>query len=182
MLTYETREAAMARLGTALSDTNRRRLLIALLDGPGYPAELAERLGLTRSNVSNHLACLRGCGLVVAGYEGRKARYELADPRLVHALDDLMHVVLATNPEHCPPDHPHPGSPAAATPPASSVANLPPAEASPPAEAWAAERAAAETAAVERAAAERAPVERRDAAGGRSRVGEVGERTLGGRG
>ncbi len=39
--------------------------------------------------MSNHLACLRGCGLVTAVQEGRRQRYELADARLAHALDDL---------------------------------------------------------------------------------------------
>jgi DNA-binding transcriptional ArsR family regulator len=80
---------ALARVGTALSDDTRRRLLVALVDGPAYPAELADRLGLTRSNVSNHLACLRGCGLVQAVAEGRRVRYELIDARLAHALTDL---------------------------------------------------------------------------------------------
>ncbi len=55
---------ALARIGTALADESRRQLLVRLLDGPGYPAELAEQFGLTKANVSNHLACLRGCGLV----------------------------------------------------------------------------------------------------------------------
>ncbi len=55
---------ALGRIGIALADETRRALLVALLDGPGYPAELAEALGLTKANVSNHLACLRGCGLV----------------------------------------------------------------------------------------------------------------------
>ena len=45
--------------------------------------------------VSNHLACLRGCGLVVATYEGRRVRYELVDANLAHALGDLLDVVLA---------------------------------------------------------------------------------------
>ncbi|KWW98562.1 Regulatory protein ArsR [Carbonactinospora thermoautotrophica] len=89
-----TREEAMDRVGRALADTTRRRLLLALLDGPSYPARLADHLGLTRANVSNHLACLRGCGLVVATPEGRQVRYELADPRLAHALRDLLDVVL----------------------------------------------------------------------------------------
>jgi DNA-binding transcriptional ArsR family regulator len=61
----------LARFGHALSDPVRARLLLALRDGPGYPAELAELLGTTRQNLSNHLACLRGCGLVVAVPEGR---------------------------------------------------------------------------------------------------------------
>ncbi len=95
MLTLETRFAAMTRLGRALADPTRCRLLLALLDAPGYPARLAAELGLTRSNVSNHLACLRGCGLVVAVPEGRQMRYELADPNLRHALGDLLVMVLA---------------------------------------------------------------------------------------
>jgi len=85
---------ALGRVGTALADDTRRRLLVELLDGPAYPADLAEHLGLTRSNVSNHLACLKGCGLVTTTAEGRRARYELSDPRLAHALHDLCQLSL----------------------------------------------------------------------------------------
>lgn len=88
----------MARIGRAMADPTRCRLLVALLDGPAYPGELAERLGLTRSNVSNHLACLRGCGLAVASLEGRQTRYDLADPHLAAALRELVAVVLAVTP------------------------------------------------------------------------------------
>jgi DNA-binding transcriptional ArsR family regulator len=92
----------LARFGHALSDPVRARLLLALRDGPGYPAELAEALGTSRQNLSNHLACLRGCGLVVAVPEGRRSRYELADARLAHALGDLLGLVLAVDPAACP--------------------------------------------------------------------------------
>ncbi len=98
MLTCETKEAALARLGRALADPTRCRILVALLEGPGYPAQLAARLELTRSNVSNHLSCLRGCGLVVATYQGRQVRYEIADPHLTRALGELVDVVLAVEP------------------------------------------------------------------------------------
>jgi ArsR family transcriptional regulator, cadmium/lead-responsive transcriptional repressor len=102
MLATETREAAFARIGRALADPTRCRILVSLLDGAGYPAQIAEKLELTRSNVSNHLACLRGCGLVVASYEGRQVRYELADPHLKKALHELAEVVLAVETsEHC---------------------------------------------------------------------------------
>lgn len=80
---------ALGRVGTALADDTRRRMLVALMEGPAYPSELAERLGLGRPNVSNHLACLRGCGLVVGEPDGRRVRYRLSDPRLGHALEDL---------------------------------------------------------------------------------------------
>lgn len=88
---------AMARVGRALADPTRCRLLMALLDGPAYPAQLAETLDLGRANVSNHLACLRGCGLVLATPEGRQVRYELADAALAHALRDLTDVVLVVD-------------------------------------------------------------------------------------
>lgn len=92
----------LARFGHALSDPTRARLLLALREAPGYPAELAEMLGVSRQKLSNHLACLRGCGLVVAAPEGRRSRYELADARLAHALGDLLGVVLAVDPAACP--------------------------------------------------------------------------------
>jgi len=91
----------LARFGHALSDPTRARLLLALRDAPGYPAELAGLLGVTRQNLSNHLSCLRGCGLVVAVPEGRRLRYELADARLRHALGDLLGLVLAVDPAAC---------------------------------------------------------------------------------
>jgi ArsR family transcriptional regulator, cadmium/lead-responsive transcriptional repressor len=35
----------LARVGTALADPARRRVLVQLIDGPGYPAEMAEEFG-----------------------------------------------------------------------------------------------------------------------------------------
>jgi DNA-binding transcriptional ArsR family regulator len=102
MLTLANRIDAMNRLGRALADPTRCRILLALVEGAAYPASLATTLDLTRTNTSNHLACLRGCGLVVATPEGRQMRYELADRNLAHALTDLLAVVLAVDPgEHC---------------------------------------------------------------------------------
>ncbi|WP_051714473.1 ArsR/SmtB family transcription factor [Nocardia rhamnosiphila] len=80
---------ALARFGHALSDPTRTRILPSLCRAPGYPSELAEQIGVTRQILSNHLACLRGCGLVVAAPEGRRSRYELADRRIAAALEDL---------------------------------------------------------------------------------------------
>lgn len=85
----DVRVEPLHRFGRALADPARCRILLCLLHEPHYPTELAEHLGLTKANMSNHLACLRGCGLVTAVQEGRRQRYELADARLAHALDDL---------------------------------------------------------------------------------------------
>lgn len=94
-----THTQVLARFGHALSDPTRCRLLLALRDGCAYPADLAEALGVSRTNVSNHLACLRGCGLVVTVPQGRRVRYELADRRLAHALGDLVELAMAIDPD-----------------------------------------------------------------------------------
>jgi DNA-binding transcriptional ArsR family regulator len=91
----------LARFGHALSDPTRARVLLALREAPAYPADLADLIGVSRQALSNHLACLRGCGLVVAVPDGRRSRYELADGRLAHALGDLLGVVLAVDPAPC---------------------------------------------------------------------------------
>jgi DNA-binding transcriptional ArsR family regulator len=92
----------LARFGHALSDPTRARILLALAEAPSYPADLADLLSVSRQSLSNHLACLRGCGLVVATPQGRRVRYELADPRLAHAITDLLGVVLIPDPDMCP--------------------------------------------------------------------------------
>ena len=89
---------ALARFGHALSDPTRTRVLLALREGSAYPADLAELAGVTRQAMSNHLACLRGCGLVVAVPEGRRSRYELADARIGHAVGDLVALALVVDP------------------------------------------------------------------------------------
>ncbi|WP_036964429.1 Cd(II)/Pb(II)-sensing metalloregulatory transcriptional regulator CmtR [Promicromonospora kroppenstedtii] len=97
MLTIASRLDVLNRLGRAMADPTRSRILLSLLDAPGYPAQLSRDLGLTRSNVSNHLACLRGCGIVVATPEGRQTRYEIADPHLTRAIGELVRTILAVD-------------------------------------------------------------------------------------
>lgn len=97
-----TRIDALSRFGYALSDPTRAEILLTLREGPGYPSDLADKIGVSRQILSNHLACLRGCGLVVAQPEGRRSRYELADKRIGHALDDLLGLVLEVDPTCCP--------------------------------------------------------------------------------
>ncbi|WP_026877203.1 ArsR/SmtB family transcription factor [Jiangella gansuensis] len=95
---------AVTRLGHALSDETRTRILLALREAPAVPSDLAEALGVSRQVMSNQLACLRGCGLVVAGRDGRHVWYELADRHLAHALDELLKVMLFVDPDCCSSD------------------------------------------------------------------------------
>jgi DNA-binding transcriptional ArsR family regulator len=99
-----THTAALARLGHALADSTRVGVLLALRNASAYPSDLADALGVSRQVMSNQLACLRGCGLVEAIPDGRRASYRLADPHLAPALDELLRVVLAVEPDCCAGD------------------------------------------------------------------------------
>ncbi len=92
---------SLERFGTALADPIRRQILLLLLEGPSYPNELLAEIETSQPNLSNHLACLRGCGLVQTEREGRRVRYELASDALAHALNDLVTVDLRVG------DHDH---------------------------------------------------------------------------
>ena len=87
----------MNRRGRTMADPTRARILMSLLEKLRYPAVPARDLDLTRSCVSNHLTCLRGCGIIAAAPEGRQTRYEIADPRLTRALSSLVDVVVAVD-------------------------------------------------------------------------------------
>ncbi|MFJ8533448.1 ArsR/SmtB family transcription factor [Streptomyces sp. NPDC093591] len=95
MLTVASDIDVLARFGRALADPIRCRILLALRQDAAYPSDLADALAVSRTRLSNHLACLRDCGLVVTVPDGRRTRYELADERLGQALDHLLTAVVA---------------------------------------------------------------------------------------
>ncbi len=68
MLTIASRVDVMNRLAERWADPTRSRILLSLLDGRGYPGALARELEISRSNVSNRLSCLPGCGRGAAAY------------------------------------------------------------------------------------------------------------------
>ncbi len=82
-----------AKLFRGFSDPSRLAILDALRGGTLSVGEIVEATGLSQSNVSNHLGCLRDCGLVAAHQEGRSVHYELGDRRvqqLLNLADELL--------------------------------------------------------------------------------------------
>jgi DNA-binding transcriptional ArsR family regulator len=82
-----------AKLFRGFSDPSRLAILESLRAGPLSVSEIVQTTGLTQSNVSNHLSCLRDCGLVTARQEGRYAFYALSDGRveqLLRIADELL--------------------------------------------------------------------------------------------
>ena len=83
----------MAKLCRGLSDPSRLSILEALRRGELSVSEVVEATGLNQSNVSNHLGCLRDCGLVRRDQEGRFVRYSLSDRRvetLLRVSEELL--------------------------------------------------------------------------------------------
>lgn len=82
-----------ARLFRGFADPSRLAILEVVRDGALTVSEIVQATGLTQSNVSNHLGCLRDCGLVTATQQGRFVYYELSDKRvgqLLRLADELL--------------------------------------------------------------------------------------------
>ena len=75
-----------AKLFRGFSDPSRLSILDALRNGALTVSDIVQATGLTQSNVSNHLGCLRDCGLVTAKQEGRFVYYALSDKRVGQLL------------------------------------------------------------------------------------------------
>src|SRR6185312_866536 len=77
---------------TTLTDPSRLAILEELRGGELRVSEVVARTGLSQPNVSKHLACLRGCGLVEREQRGREAFYSTVDgvDRVFEAIDALM--------------------------------------------------------------------------------------------
>lgn len=68
-----------ARFYHGLADPVRLAILDALREGERCAGDVALAAGISPSNASRHLACLKGCGLVTARQEWRTVYFQLAD-------------------------------------------------------------------------------------------------------
>jgi len=77
----------------SLANPRRLEILHVLARGPIEVGHLADAIGATQPNVSQHLAMLRAAGIVEAERDGREVRYRLADPDVMIACG-IMRGVL----------------------------------------------------------------------------------------
>lgn len=92
--TEKTGVALKAKLFRGFGDPSRLSILEVLRNGPLTVSEIVSATELSQSNVSNHLGCLRDCGLVVAEQNGRYVTYHLSDDRVGDILS-LAEALLA---------------------------------------------------------------------------------------
>jgi DNA-binding transcriptional ArsR family regulator len=79
--------ALKSKLFRGFSDPSRLSILESLHKGPKTVSEIVAATSLSQSNVSNHLGCLRDCGLVLATQQGRFTSYQLSDERVARLLE-----------------------------------------------------------------------------------------------
>lgn len=91
-LTHEVSELE-ANLCYAFVDPTRILILYALNVQPHNVTELMTELGIPQSKTSRHLKVLRDHGLVRTTRHGVSIMYELADCRLIEALNILRTVL-----------------------------------------------------------------------------------------
>lgn len=94
ILSTPNRTDLQAKLFRGFADPTRLAILDALRAGPRCVGDLVDATGASQPNVSNHLACLKDCGLVVSEREGRHVFYRASDDR-VAALLRLAEELLA---------------------------------------------------------------------------------------
>src|SRR5436190_12536217 len=99
-----------AKLFRGLADPSRLSILEALRDGARSVGELVLATGLAQPNVSNHLACLHGCGLVTRAQQGRHVYYRLSNERVASflGLADQVLADVASGLCACPRCNPEP--------------------------------------------------------------------------
>jgi DNA-binding transcriptional ArsR family regulator len=81
--------ALHARLCKAIADPKRLLILDALRDGELSVGELAEELGLSQPNTSQHLAILRERNVVTTSRAGNTIYYSLNSRKVLDAVDLL---------------------------------------------------------------------------------------------
>ena len=83
-----------ADLCKVLTDPKRLMILQALRSGERSVGDLAEMVGISLPNASQHLSVMRHAGLVATRRDGTTVFYSLAEPRIAQACDIVHQIAL----------------------------------------------------------------------------------------
>ncbi|MEK7851673.1 MAG: metalloregulator ArsR/SmtB family transcription factor [Deltaproteobacteria bacterium] len=77
-----------------LANPKRLEVINTLRDKEMPVTELAEKMGITKANLSQHLAIMRDKGILKSRREGTNIYYSLANPKVIQACDIMREVLF----------------------------------------------------------------------------------------
>jgi len=83
-----------ANVCKTMANPVRMEIIYALKEGEKTVSELVESMGLTKSNISQHLAILKRAEVVRARREGTHIYYSIANPKIVEACRLMREVLM----------------------------------------------------------------------------------------
>lgn len=83
-----------AAICKAFANPSRLRIVEALADGERSVSQLVEQMGISKSNVSQHLGIMREKGVVEYRREGGHVFYRLSNPKILQACRLMREVLL----------------------------------------------------------------------------------------
>jgi ArsR family transcriptional regulator len=82
-----------AQVCSGLADSNRILILYTLDESYSNVSDLAKTLDISQPSASHHLKVLKDCGMVSSERKGQSVIYQVADKRIIMALDILRTVL-----------------------------------------------------------------------------------------
>lgn len=77
-----------------ISNPKRQEILDALRENESTVNELAEKTGMSQSNLSQHLAILRSKGILQTRRDGTHVCYSIANKKIIKAYDLVSQVLM----------------------------------------------------------------------------------------
>ena len=82
-----------AKFLRSIAEKNRLKILHCLQSGEKTVNEIVALVDASQSNISQHLSCLRGCGIIEKRQEGKFSYYSLATSQIESLLAMLDNVI-----------------------------------------------------------------------------------------
>src|SRR3972149_2910352 len=83
-----------AEMCKVFASPTRLAIINTLREGDMSVGDLARRLCVAKANMSQHLALMRGRGILASRKQGNQVFYRVANPRLLQACDLLREILV----------------------------------------------------------------------------------------
>ncbi len=83
-----------AEICKTLGNAKRIEILMNLMDRELTVSELANNIGISSANVSQHLSIMRQKGILVTRREGNNVYYKISNPKVSRACDLMREVLI----------------------------------------------------------------------------------------